>query len=253
MLATLLYEGEEYKIDLSKPLDISMPLRGGDKNITSWYLPRPEIKPAEVDGFVVSIADGAAVNSNSVFFNPHAHGTHTECVGHITREFYSINRQLQQYFFKTELITVAPGRVGDDFVISKKQIEQLLGTKRPQALVIRTIPNDKDKCNKDYSHTNPPYLLEEAAVFIREIGVEHLLIDLPSVDKEKDDGLLLAHKAFWNCPDKLRLGATITEFIFVPNKISDGSYFLNLQVAPFDNDATPSKPVLYRINDKISL
>jgi hypothetical protein len=39
--------------------------------------------------------------------------------------------------------------------------------------------------------------LEEAAAgFIRECGIQHLLIDLPSVDKEKDEGKLLAHKAF---------------------------------------------------------
>ena len=74
-----------------------------------------------------------------------------------------------------------------------------------------------------------------------------MLIDLPSVDREKDDGLLLAHKAFWNYPEATRLDATITEFIYVSNKIEDGSYLLNLQIAPFHNDASPSKPVLYKI------
>jgi PP-loop superfamily ATP-utilizing enzyme len=29
------------------------------------------------------------------------------------------------------------------------------------------------------------YLLEEAAIFIREIGIKHLLIDLQSVDRKK--------------------------------------------------------------------
>ena len=74
-----------------------------------------------------------------------------------------------------------------------------------------------------------------------------MLIDLPSVDKEKDDGKLLAHKAFWNTSGKTRFDATITEFIFVPNAVKDGTYFLNLQIAPFENDATPSKPILYKI------
>jgi arylformamidase len=75
-----------------------------------------------------------------------------------------------------------------------------------------------------------------------------LLIDLPSVDKEKDDGQLLAHKAFWDVNGNIRTEATITEFIYVPNKVLDGSYILNLQIAPFENDATPSKPVLYKID-----
>ncbi|MEE2773198.1 MAG: cyclase family protein, partial [Bacteroidota bacterium] len=74
-----------------------------------------------------------------------------------------------------------------------------------------------------------------------------LLIDQPSVDKEKDDGKLLAHKAFWNFPKQTRYYATITELIYVPNKIEDGEYFLNLQPASFLNDAAPCKPVLYKI------
>jgi kynurenine formamidase len=96
-------------------------------------------------------------------------------------------------------------------------------------------------------------LTEEAARFICEYGINHLLIDLPSVDKEHDDGKLVAHKAFWNVTDvnnlnvDARLNATITEMIFVPNEVEDGSYLLNLQIASFENDASPSKPILYRI------
>jgi len=78
-------------------------------------------------------------------------------------------------------------------------------------------------------------------------GVKHLLVDLPSVDREKDAGALLAHKAFWNFEGEVRTDATITEFIFVPNAIVDGTYYLNLQVAPFENDASPSRPVLYAV------
>ena len=74
-----------------------------------------------------------------------------------------------------------------------------------------------------------------------------MLIDLPSVDKENDGGKLLAHNAFWNTAGSVRMDATITEFIFVPNSVEDGEYLLNLMIAPFENDATPSKPILYKI------
>jgi hypothetical protein len=43
------------------------------------------------------------------------------------------------------------------------------------------------------------------------------------------------------------MAATITDFIYVPNTIEDGEYLLNLMIAPFENDATPSKPILYKI------
>ncbi|WP_034062507.1 cyclase family protein [Lacinutrix jangbogonensis] len=235
------------KIDLSKPLDISMPLRALTSNANAWYLEPPKIEPVIIDDWVASVKEGAAVNFNNIYFNPHAHGTHTECVGHITEKFYSINKCLKRFMFTAEVISVAPEVVGEDRVISKNQIEYLLKRKSPEAIVIRTMPNTKDKKAKQYSHTNWPYLTEEAAHFIREKGILHLLIDLPSVDKEKDDGQLLAHKAFWDVNRKIRTEATITEFIYVPNKVEDGSYVLNLQIAPFENDATPSKPVLYKI------
>jgi hypothetical protein len=35
----------------------------------------------------------------------------------------------------------------------------------------------------------------------------------------------------------------------VPNTIKDGLYFLNLMVAAIENDASPSKPVLYEIHN----
>jgi hypothetical protein len=73
------------------------------------------------------------------------------------------------------------------------------------------------------------------------------LIDLPSVDKEVDGGQLAAHHAFWNYPNQTQFHKTITELIYVPNEVPDGTYILNLQIAPFENDASPSKPILYKV------
>jgi len=247
--ATIQYNSKKHKIDLSNPIDISMPLRASKDNVNAWYIDQPKIEP-ETDGvWIASVKDGACINFNNISFNPHAHGTHTECVGHITEKVHSINENLKQFFFLAEVITVAPERLNGDSVISKKQIQFALGNKKRDAVVLRTIPNTKEKLSMQYSNTNPTYLLEDAAIYFREKGVKHLLIDLPSVDKEKDNCELLAHNAFWNTKGKLRLDATITEFIFVPNTVEDGTYFLNLQIAPIENDATPSKPILYKIED----
>ena len=160
---------------------------------------------------------------------------------------HSIHQNLQQFFFLAEVVTIPPEAKEGDFVITRRQLQYALGNKKREALVIRTLPNLQDKKAMRYEHTNPPYLEEDAAIYLREKGIKHLLIDLPSVDREQDEGRLLAHKAFWNTAEKLRLDATITEFIYVPNKVKDGAYFLNLMIAPFENDATPSKPVLFEI------
>lgn len=246
-------------IDLSKPIDISIPITNDEHNPIAWYQNAPEITPVVMGDWVGKVSEGkSSTNFNNLFFNPHAHGTHTECLGHITKDFYSINQCLSRFFFWARLISVQPKKVGEDSVISKEQIEkewQLLqptGSKS-EAIVIRTLPNEISKKSMKYSNTNPPFLTEEAALFLRESGIQHLLIDLPSVDKEKDEGKLVAHKAFWNVTDvnhlnkDARLNCTITEMIFVPNEVPDGNYMLNLQIASFENDASPSKPVLYAI------
>lgn len=232
MITTITIHTKKYTVNLAQPLDISMPLSASKDNANAWYIDKPKIEPVILNDWTASVKQGASINFNNIQFNPHAHGTHTECVGHITEQFYSINKCLKQFFCLAEVITVAPEAVGEDDIISKSQLQYLLKQRKPKALVIRTMPNTKDKKSRQYSNTNWPYLTEEAALFIRKIGVQHLLIDLPSVDKEKDDGQLLAHKAFWDVNGNMRKNATITEFIYVSNKIEDGKYILNLQIAP---------------------
>ena len=243
-----------FEVDLSKPIDISISLSNTDENPIAWYIEKPVIEPVVFGDWIGKVSEGSSsTNFNNIFFNPHGHGTHTECLGHITKEFYSINQSLKQFFFLAELISVQPELQNDDLVITKIQIENALNGISPEAIIIRTLPNTSEKLSKKYSNTNPPYLSEEAAIFIRESGIQHLLIDLPSVDKEHDQGKLLAHKAFWNVKDvanlnaDARINSTITEMIFVNDAVKDGSYLLNLQIAPFENDASPSKPILFAI------
>ncbi len=250
MKTILQYKGKEYSFNLAKPIDIAISLRASSENVSAWYLPPPSIEPVRTDSWIGSVAEGADVNFNTISFNPHAHGTHTECMGHITEKIHGVNKCMDKFFFIANLITVAPGKWKGDFVISKKQIENALRGDIPEALVIRTLPNGDDKLTRHYEHTNPPYLLEEAAAFLCDLGIEHLLIDLPSVDKEKDGGALRAHRAFWNENGKPRMQATITEFVYIPDAVKDGLYILDLQVASFENDASPSRPVLYRAGCK---
>lgn len=246
----------KFQIDLSNPIDISLPLSNTEANPIAWYIDKPKIKPVKFGDWVGKVSEGSSTNFNNIFFNPHGHGTHTECVGHITKEFYSINQCLKQFFFSAELVSIEPKEMNNDFVITLESISTALDVTLKngvpkEALIIRTLPNLEAKKHKNYSHTNPPYLAEEAAIFIRECGIQHLLIDLPSVDREEDEGKLLAHKAFWNVKDvnnlnaDARLNCTITEMIYVADAVQDGNYILNLQIASFENDASPSKPILY--------
>ena len=246
MFATILHKGKEYKTDLSNPLDISIPI--SDHSARAWYVDPVKFEAVRNGEWIGEVRSGGSVNFRNIFFNPHGHGTHTECVGHISPEIYSVNEKVKTYFFIAELITVLPEQTASgDFVITEKQLRILLEGKNPEALVLRTISNSDQKLTMNWSNTNPPYLEETAASYIASLKIDHLLIDLPSVDRENDDGKLLAHRAFWEYPHNTQFQRTITEFIYVPNDVFDGTYFLNLQFAPFENDASPSRPVLFRI------
>ncbi len=255
MIAKLKLNNKIVQVNFSEPLDISIPLTSKAKNVSAWYVPPVKIEPVIDNSFIGSIAEGGNVNFRNIYFNPHGNGTHTECVGHIDKNIYSINKCLKEFMFTAKLITVQPVLLEkdngyqqkNDLVITLESIKNKLAGTKAQAIIIRTLPNTDEKMYHQYSNTNPPYLCHQAAKYIAKINCEHLLIDLPSVDKEVDNGRLLAHKAFWEHPENTKFNRTITELIYVPNSITDGNYLLNLQIASFENDASPSKPILYNL------
>ena len=241
----------DYYIDTDKPLDISIPLVAGTDNLRAWYVDPPKMTPVMEHGFNGSVEGGGAVNFRNIFFNPHGHGTHTECLGHITKEIFSINKTMRTFFSKAQLITIEPIEIINteykekDHVITLEQLEMISFEEGIESLIIRTKPNSLEKTHKNYSATNPPYLSIECIELIESLKIKHLLIDLPSVDRESDGGKLVFHHAFWGVPDNPNYERTITELIYIEDTIKDGVYILDLQVAPFENDASPSRPVLY--------
>jgi kynurenine formamidase len=195
------------------------------------------------NGFVGSVELGGAVNFRDIYFNPHGHGTHTESHGHISKEVFPVSSCFNQFFFDAQLLTVIPMLIDGDRVITAEQLANLTAC---EALVIRTEPNDLNKFTVNYSDTNPTYMDVACVEVLNKLGVKHLLVDIPSVDKEIDGGALAFHHAFWNVPEQPITNRTITELIYVPNETEDGPYILELQLSNFDNDAAPSRPLLYK-------
>lgn len=250
MFAQITHRGKVYKTDLSKPMDISIPLRAGEQNVNAWWAKPVRYEPVRMGDWVGDVKQGGSVNFRDVQFNPHGNGTHTECVGHISNEDFTINHCLQNFFFLARLVTILPEEINGDRVITRRNLEVFFNdAEQTEAIIIRTLTNAPEKMNFQYSGTNPPYLDVKAVELLLEKGIDHILIDTPSVDREQDDGKLAAHHLFWNYPQKPALHRTITELIYVTNTILDGVYLLNLQIASFENDASPSKPVLFRIQN----
>jgi len=249
MQISLSFSGKNYSCNLQKHIDISLPVSDFTR---AWYIDPPKYTPVKlVDDWVGSIEEGGDVNFFNIDFNPHAHGTHTECMGHVTREKHSINKALKNSWLVAELISVETADIKGDKITTATEIDKELKHLGVDAVIIRTEPNELKKATENLSDSNWPYLDEEAAKFLYRNKIQHLLIDQPSIDKEEDGGKLVAHKAFWDVNGTPREHATITELIFVPDEVPNGLYLLNLQVAPMENDASPSRPVLFHLDEEM--
>lgn len=201
--------------------------------------------------------ENASVNFERYTFIPHCNGTHTECVGHITHERISVRDCLKEVLIPAFLLTVEPDRSDGDLVITNAKfensfLEKALSAHKDLAFIVRSLPNDDSKLKQEYGKANiPPYFSIDAIEWMLDKGVKHLVVDLPSIDRIFDDGKLLNHRRFWNVEpgsfevnDETRMDSTITELAYIPNEVADGRYLLNLQIAPFDSDCAPARPLL---------
>jgi arylformamidase len=258
-----------FETETESATSIAIPLDFDGAQPHAFGLPRAEAHAVSGGGFVGDTRRGGSCNCETITLNPHGSGTHTECAGHVTRDRLSIATAAVEPLVPCTLISVrttpathgasADASVASDRVISRESIEEALialGDRPPEllrGLVIRTLPNDASKRVAEYTGTNPAYVTLAAMHLLRELGVEHLVVDLPSVDREDDGGALAAHRVFFGVDDERALvdvaGArrTITEMAYIPDSLVDGSYLLNLQLPPFMLDAAPSRPMLMAV------
>jgi len=247
MLIKIKIGAQDYQCDLEKSLDISIPLIN-NAGVIAFGADAYKSEPYTSGDFIGNIENGSPVNFYNIFINPHGNGTHTESVKHIDNRGLSIYDTLKSSHFISKLVSLNPDKNKNlDSVITERHFNQIGDLKNIKALIIRTIRNSNDKLNTNYTGTNPCYIDKDFMKLLNETEVEHLLVDIPSVDREVDGGELLAHKTFWKIDDNIALKKTITEMIYVDNNISDGLYLLNLQIISVDIDASPSKPILFEL------
>lgn len=272
MVISIEINNRVYQIDARNPLDISIPLDFNGAQPNAFDVPAAVSEPCETGDFIGDTRRGGSCNFETYNFIPHCNGTHTECVGHITNERIFVRDCLKDSFIPATLASVTPenaARTSETYAV-KLNVEDNLITEKVlrsalkngdadwlSALIIRTLPNDDGKKTRRYMEKSPPFFSTEAMRFIVERGVKHLLVDLPSIDRTFDEGKLSNHRIFWNVAAESRqiketsaVDHTISELIYVPDKISDGAYFLNLQIAAFNADAAPSRPLLFKVFER---
>ena len=271
MILVIKLASGEYKIETDSPLDISIPLDFSGSQPNAYGAAAASAKTCEFGSFIGDTRRGGNCNFEEYTVIPHCNGTHTECVGHISNERISIIESLKDVFVPSTLISIVPENAADtdekydpkkdegDLLITLKNLkDSLIYTNKDflQGLIIRTLPNDDTKKSRNYSDTKAPFFSLAAMEYIVSLGVKHLLVDIPSVDRASDEGKLSTHHIFWNVEQgshevdmKNHSAKTITEMIYVPDEVPDGRYMMNLQIAPFASDAAPSRPVLFGIKN----
>jgi arylformamidase len=268
MNARIALGGREVGVDLSRPVSLAVELDFAGPQPRHFGAPRASAQPFEAPGFAGAVVRGASCNCDVISLIPHCNGTHTECVGHLTRERLDASRVAPLGLQPALLVTVDPESAGaegsdpepraSDLLVTRRALERAWLSAAPfeaRALIVRTRPNRADKRLHDYSAETPPYLTREAAGLLVERGIVHLVVDLPSIDRSRDEGRLTAHRVFFGLPpgatalaQATRPDATITELAFVPEEVRDGAYLLELQVPALGGDAVPSRPLLYPLS-----
>ena len=56
MIATIQIENKTFKVDFSKPIDLSIPLRAGDNNVNAFYVPPIKFDPFKSGSFICAIS-----------------------------------------------------------------------------------------------------------------------------------------------------------------------------------------------------
>lgn len=273
MQLTFQHNGITYTCDTDRSHSLAITLDFNGPQVNFFQTDKATRKPLQLGDFTADTRVGGNCNVDRLTMIPHCNGTHTETVGHIVNNEVPIADAVTQPLMLASLISVKtstlapntpdsyqPKLAASDQIISLSAIEAALKTAKvdrikPQALIVRTLPNSTAKKSTTYNaESAPAFFSIEAMRAIIDTGVEHLLIDLPSVDRMQDEGRLTNHHAYWNVPQGTHelttdtaTNKTITEMIFVEDLIQDGTFLLSLQPPAFASDAAPCRPVIFEL------
>lgn len=248
MKSTIQLDQKNYEFNLEEFHDISTTY--GSDDIQAWYLDPLTISPVRSEAFTGSVAEGGSVNFRNISFNPHGHGTHTECYGHISKEQDVFLKDcLKSFYFPVWVLSPdLEEEINEDgkkdLIVKSINLPQINGVK---GLVIRTQSAGLEM--KNYSDTNPCYLDANIIPSMIAFGIEHIMIDQPSVDREEDGGALAAHHAFFGYPDNIRSHHSISEICNITPDVKDGLYMAHISIFNIANDASPSKITLHPLTE----
>ena len=264
-------------LDPEQAVDITLPLHPQGPQVQMYDVPPAIAVPYQSGQWTGDVKQGGSCNFDTWTLTPHCHGTHTETLGHLTEPRPPIAWVLRQPLCTAVLITVQPIQATKtaetytpaleptDWVLTRTAIELALAKEFassespfPQALVIR-LPKAESELKgfgegrfKDYTQRPAAFFTTEAMAYLASLPLTHLIVELPSLDRARDEGLLSNHRLWWGLPpgDTDPTHArhpfrTITELVWVPNELTDSRYIADIQPLAWMAEAAPSRVWLY--------
>ncbi len=245
------------EVDFGGAVSLALPLDFDRPHPQHFGAPPASSEPFRVDGFEGDVARGASCNCRRVVLVPHCNGTHTESASHLTLAQRALHEILPLAPMSALLLCVEavqaaasdedslPAPHPGDRLITRAAV--LAAWKdhepvRPEALLLHT--------GTAWDDPAPPFVSRQLMQALVERGIQHLVTDLPSVDRLADEGRLSAHRQFFGLPAgstdlaaASRPQATITELAHFPATLAPGPCALQIQVPAWSGDAVPSRPL----------
>lgn len=251
MKSEIYHNKKKYTLNLHDGVDLSIPNKFSGTGPTFFNAKHPSIDPLKSENFIGDIQKGGSCNAFIATIDIHCSGTHTESIGHINNSDLNIIDVCPFGLIPASLISVSSQSVNStnesyhcdlstESLITKENIQKQ-SILESEALIIRTLPNDNSKKHRNYDTDSAPFFTNDAIDYLQIMGIKHLLVDLPSIDKLDDDGQLGNHKRFF------KNGKTISELLYIPNDLKDGFGFLQIQIPNWGLDAAPSRPIFYSV------
>ncbi len=257
-------------IDLGAPISLARAQRFDGSGPRHFGAPAARARAFTAPGFSGEVRRGASCNCATIELTPHCHGTHTESVAHLVDEPRDVCDLVPLGLLPALVVSVLPQdaaasaedsdpppQPGDRLLTRHALLAGWPATLpfAPRALVLRSAaPGTSDAAETSAAGREAPYLSRQLVRELVARGIEHLVVELPSIDRAHDEGRLCAHRLFFGLPpgstrlaDAVRPDCSITEYASIPATLADGPCALQLTLPRLAGDAVPSRPLAFRL------
>ena len=171
------HSGKKYQgqTDETHSIGITLDFDGPQPNHFGTEQARREV--LKLGEFVGDTSQGGSCNVDWLHLIPHCNGTHTETISHIVNDDIWVGHTAQEGLYLALLVSVKPvlqrqlpasqqeesyrpPLSPEDWVITAAMLKAAIGgfpqfqQRKPEALLVRTLPNSPDKKSRAYAQGN---------------------------------------------------------------------------------------------------